>query len=311
MPGCMQRLNQTFPWTMTQNKQDAEQAERRLLHEYKSKLSVDNQVYPDPYTFEEGWLPEETGRFQWPGVYICDIAGYLRKTAANDVDLVNRLINNYKEGKAHRYFTCSRVRQIFYHIHSIRTASPMCVLKADVFPSMNISKEPYRVWVMVTIKTPSCPGEEIKTAHCSCPAGLMGSCNHIAGLLFRVESEVKTGATKYVPTEQQCSWVVPGGPVIRNPGMWKDAYVVRDSYRQKRTRQEKIEAQRAKQNFQPFSEEHQEMLLDEEAVAQQLTSLLQEEVPNSVFILTRLRKKACTAPQAGHASKPTRHGREL
>ncbi|KAK7088009.1 hypothetical protein V1264_021987 [Littorina saxatilis] len=40
--------------------QDAEQAERRLLHEYKSKLSVDNQVYPDPYTFEEGWLPEET-----------------------------------------------------------------------------------------------------------------------------------------------------------------------------------------------------------------------------------------------------------
>ncbi|XP_070174291.1 uncharacterized protein [Littorina saxatilis] len=207
--------------------QDAEQAERRLLHEYKGKLSVDNQVYPDPYTFEGGWLPEETGRFQWPGVYICDIAGYLRKTAANDVDLLNRLINNYKEGKAYRCFTCSRVRHIFYH--SIKTASPMCVLKAYVFPSMNIRKEPYRVWVMVTIKTPSCPGGEIKTAHCSCPAGLLGSCNHIAGLLFRVESALKTGATKYVPTEQQCSWVVPGGPVIRNPGMWKDAHVVRDT----------------------------------------------------------------------------------
>ena len=41
-----------------------------LLHEYKSKLTVDGLTYPDPSTFEEGWESGKTGRCQWPSIYI-------------------------------------------------------------------------------------------------------------------------------------------------------------------------------------------------------------------------------------------------
>lgn len=147
--------------------EEAEQAERRLLHEYKSKLTVDGETYPDPSTFEEGWESDKTGCFHWPSIYICDISDYLKKTAANNMDLINRLVNNYKEGKAYRYFTCEWVREIKYH--PIRASAPCCVLQADVHASMSIRKKPYKVWVMASKKTQDCAGGEIKTAHCSCP----------------------------------------------------------------------------------------------------------------------------------------------
>ena len=34
------------------------------------------------------------------------------------------------------------------------------------------------------------------SAYCSCPAGLPGSCNHVAGMLFRIEAAVIAGVTK-------------------------------------------------------------------------------------------------------------------
>ncbi|XP_070208037.1 uncharacterized protein [Littorina saxatilis] len=113
-----------------------------------------------------------------------------------------------------RYYTCERVRELKYH--PVRPSSPYCYLSANVFASMRM-KTSYTVWVMVTSKKEgsSGGGGEIKEAFCSCPAGLLGSCNHIAGVLFRVEAAVKIGATQRTGTEVSCQWAVPKGPVSR------------------------------------------------------------------------------------------------
>ena len=269
--------------------EEAEQAERRLLHEYKSKLTVDGETYPDPSTFEEGWESEKTGRFHWPSIYICDISDYLKKTAANNMDLINRLVNNYKEGKAYRYFTCEWVREIKYH--PIRASAPCCVLQADVHASMSIRKKPYKVWVMASKKTQDCAGGEIKTAHCSCPAGLLGSCNHIAGLLFRVEAAVKSGATRPSCTEVECSWVIPQGTAARKPRKWCETSAIKDKYGQKVLRKRKEERKRAKRDFQPFSESEKERLVDKEKITEELQELFTEKTSNSVFVLTQTKRK--------------------
>jgi hypothetical protein len=38
---------------------------------------------------------------------------------------------------------------------------------------------------------------------------LQGSCNHIAGLLFRVEYAVRTGLVNLSSTSQRCKWNLP------------------------------------------------------------------------------------------------------
>ncbi|KAK7089418.1 uncharacterized protein [Littorina saxatilis] len=268
---------------------EAEQRERRLLGEYKSKLTVDGETYPDPATFDDGWLSEETGRFSWPSLYISDISDYLKKTAANQIDLIHRLLNNYKEGKAYRYFTCEWVREIMYH--PVRKTASLCILKAAVYPSMSIRNKPYRVWVMITKKNETSAGGEIKTAHCTCAAGMLGSCNHIAGLLFRVEAAVKCGATDLRGTENLCTWVAPSGSVARKPGKWRDNHVAKDVYGQKTSRERKEEARRLRKDFQPFYAEDREKLLDSGAMAQKLENFFEKEAADSVFILTRKKQK--------------------
>lgn len=45
---------------------------------------------------------------------------------------------------------------------------------------------------------------------------LQGSCNHIAGLLFRVEYAVRMGLTDTSCTSQQCQWNLPSTKVMLN-----------------------------------------------------------------------------------------------
>ena len=51
-------------------------------------------------------------------------------------------------------------------------------------------------------------------------------CNHIVGLLFRIERAVMTGATKPTCTSLLCGWkippnkVVPNGPIVLSEQKW-------------------------------------------------------------------------------------------
>ena len=62
--------------------------------------------------------------------------------------------------------------------------------------------------------TPEIPGGKILAGYCTCTAGLQGGCNHIAAMLFRIESAVTNGVTKPCKTSLLCEWNIPSGNKI-------------------------------------------------------------------------------------------------
>ena len=103
----------------------AEEAEQRLLSEYKQKLTVNQESVPDLFSRTSGLTGEKIGMSSWPSVYITDISDYLKCTTTNDI--MNRLLNEYKEGKAYRYFDSGWVKKIY--INTLSEKSDKCVVK--------------------------------------------------------------------------------------------------------------------------------------------------------------------------------------
>ncbi|KAL5006729.1 hypothetical protein ScPMuIL_015535 [Solemya velum] len=260
--------------------QNSELTERRLLEDYKRKLIVEKEIIPDPFSLDSGWISEGQGITKWPSVYFMDIANYLQsKTPA---ELIHRLMNEYKEGKAYRYFSCEWVKEVKYN--SIRHGSPFCILKASVCPSQSVNARPYQVWVVMVKDQASVPGGEIKTAYCSCTAGMLGCCNHIAGVLFRMEAAVMAGITDPACTSRVSIWNVPSTsrgvkPVTAAQATWK-----KDHYRKisVKSREEEEKARREKHNFNPLSL-IQQRKTDQEIRAD-LLSLVGDEAKNSCFV---------------------------
>ena len=171
---------------------NAELAEQRLQHKYKAKLNRDGEIFPDPFSLTSGWKGEKKGIASWPSVYITGIANFLGEMTSTEI--VNRLLNEYKEGKAYRYFEFGWVKEV--HIQNISEQSDKCVLKAKVTPSQAINKKAYDTWIVVEKDRPERIGGKVHVSYCSCMAGMLGCCNHVAGVMFRVEAAVKRGLTK-------------------------------------------------------------------------------------------------------------------
>ena len=78
----------------------------------------------------------------------------------------------------------------------------------------------YDLWVIATAwNGDDCPGGEIKSAYCSCPAGLLGACNHLIALLLKVEAVHKKGLTSAdTCTSVPCAWAVPSKKKTIEPG---------------------------------------------------------------------------------------------
>ena len=147
---------------------EAEERERILKQEYKDKLVVDTDVIPDPLTLKSGWLKEDDeGLCKWPSLCLYDIAEYLKKKTTNE--LVKHLLNEYKEGKAYRYYSCGWVKEVSYH--SISITSPFCLMKCKVTPSQRISSKPYDVWVVLEKDGEENAGGTVKECYCTCTAG--------------------------------------------------------------------------------------------------------------------------------------------
>jgi len=52
----------------------SEEAEMRLLMEYKSKLILPGHCLPDPFTLTSGWINAKDGKKSWPSIYATDIS---------------------------------------------------------------------------------------------------------------------------------------------------------------------------------------------------------------------------------------------
>ena len=145
----------------------AEEKLKERAIQYESLLCVNGTRLPDPMDTEmnDGWVNEATGVQLWPPTMYFDITNYLfDKVGKQRRDLRQRLMTDYKEGKAYSYFSSGWVQQVLYH--EIEPTSPYCFLKSECTPSMRINDAPHRVWIAIEKKT-----GVVQSAYCTCFAG--------------------------------------------------------------------------------------------------------------------------------------------
>ncbi|CAC5421812.1 unnamed protein product [Mytilus coruscus] len=129
-----------------------------------------------------------------------DIATFLQKN--KDKSLSDRLMKDYKEGKAYSYFTSGWLKEVCYH--HIDNNSPYCFLKAECTASQRITDVPHTTWVLVEKAS-----GEIQTAYCTCFAGLGETCKHMAAILFKVDYAWQWGENNKSCTSKPCVWKSP------------------------------------------------------------------------------------------------------
>ena len=263
--------------------EEAERKSRVLLAEYKRKLVVNGKSYPDPFSLD-GWKGETkgTGLSKWPSVYYMDIERFLCRLNKSD-DLLRRLSCDYKEGKSYRYYKCDFVKEIFYH--NISEKDKYCYVRCRVTPSMRFSNAAYYVWALIE-KDSDTPGGSIASAYCTCTAGLLGCCNHVIAMLFRIEAAVRTGVTKPSCTSLLSKWNVPKGTktILEQKPVCelvfsKSSYASND--------QTAIEMKAANEKYKTFvtcSSEQEELLKKPEHFRNYLYEELKSVVPNSCFV---------------------------
>ena len=118
---------------------------------------------PDPLVeLKDGWLGEDTGLTSWPPIFLSDITKYLMADhPGKDVQLHERLINEYKEGKAYRLYDSGFLKEVFFQA----IPNNYCFLKAKCTHSMKLGDAPHTTWVC------SRTNGEIISAYCTCVAG--------------------------------------------------------------------------------------------------------------------------------------------
>ncbi|CAL9689621.1 unnamed protein product [Knipowitschia caucasica] len=186
------------------------QQEREAVNlDYISLLEIDvdscQMTIPDPLQLREGWENESTAANKWPPCMYIDINNYL--TRKDELNLLTKLANDYKEGKAFSYFASQNawVKEVFYH--EVSKDSKICFLKCDCTPSQRFNNVPHKLWV--------CFGKAsgtIYSAYCTCFAGLGSTCNHVAALLFKVDYAWQHGLTsahKKACTSMENQWLTP------------------------------------------------------------------------------------------------------
>ena len=157
-------------------------------------------------TLKSGWIVEVKGIQNWPSIFYTDIANLLSLTQP---DFIRCLESKYKQGKANRYFLWEFVREIY--INELNKEIPASILKCKVIPSQRINSKPYDVWAVVQKNKPNEPGGYIHSAYCTYTAGIIGTYNHVTGMLFCIENSVQTGLTTPSETSILCRCNIPKG----------------------------------------------------------------------------------------------------
>ena len=124
-------------------------------------------------------------------------------------------------------------------------------MKCKVVPSHRVKSKPYNVWALIE-KDSKIPGGTVKSAYCSCVAGLVGICNHVVALVFRIEHAVRFNLSKPTFTSKSCIWNVPSGSKVdMAPKRRKDFCFDKAQYMKEGNSKNKITA--SKRKFLVFS----------------------------------------------------------
>ena len=240
------------------------------------KLKLDDHYIVDPLEVNKSWLSEEDGIVKWPSVYYHDIAKYLSHLAPV---FLCRLESEYKLGKAYRYFSCNFVRQVNYYEVDI----DYCILRCKVIPSHCINNKPYDVWAVIRRDTDIKPGGEICSAYCTCVAGLQGSCNHVVGMLFRIEAAVANGATRPSKTSMSCQWNIPSGNKLHlTATKAEQLYFTKTKYGKSCTTEKQKVAKIKLNSYRPsLHKKHVSELNNPVEIKEKLFNIIGKNIPNS------------------------------
>ena len=138
------------------------------MQDYESLLHIDVDgceiTIPDPLKLGSDWECEKDATSKWPPCLWVDINNYLLDH--DERNLLTRLKNDYKEGKAFSYFASQNawIKEVFYY--AISDESPACLLRCECTPSQKISSTPHKLWACLGKKS----GQEYST-YCTCFAG--------------------------------------------------------------------------------------------------------------------------------------------
>ena len=263
---------------------EQEHRERALLTEYKGKLKIHDETLPDAVDLKSGWIEEESGMSFWPKLYFSDISRFYSETLARK-NLLTRLECDYKEGKAYCYFTNQFVGETY--INNVTKDSTYCIFRTRCLPSQRVSSKLYTVWAIVKKDSINCPGGNIESAYCTCVAGLLGSCNHVAGMLFRIESAVLTGVAHPTCTSIPSKWIIPKGKKTIEPGLLSSFVFTLETYQSKLilpTSEERHEFSKKKLNFQVMSNTQKSKLEDIDNARITVYNIVKESVPKCCFV---------------------------
>ncbi|KAJ8043561.1 hypothetical protein HOLleu_10706 [Holothuria leucospilota] len=103
---------------------------------YSKLLQIPSGKLPDPASLQN-WMSEGDGITSWLPTMALDIGKYFQ--SLDNIPLKNKLMSDYKDGKAYSYFASGWVK-IFYH--AIDENSEFCFLKTECRPSQNINNVP-------------------------------------------------------------------------------------------------------------------------------------------------------------------------
>ena len=94
---------------------------------------------------------------------------------------------NIKKGKSsntsHVIFS-----KVFTFIYDISDTCPYCFIRTRETTSQRTSAIPYNVRALLQNDKTDQLGGRVINAYCSCTAGLLGCCNQVFAMLFRVEA---------------------------------------------------------------------------------------------------------------------------
>ena len=214
----------------------AEEVENELKQDYGFKLLLDDGlVIPDPLRdTSDNWLTEEKGMIHWPKVSYGNIFNFLQFCT---YDMGSDDLSDYKTSKGYSYFNRGWMGKLSINL----IGEKYCVLRGDCRASERINDPFHKLWVCVDRK--SC---KIVVGHCTCMAGMSETCNHIAGLLFRVEAVNIAGLNNPSCTTKPCEWLPNRSKV--EPMKIKDICLDRDDMKKRFTKKSVIPSPKKKYN---------------------------------------------------------------
>ena len=142
---------------------------QQSFNDYEAILHLPTGVIlPDPLKIKNGWIGEAAdGMTKWPLISIAEIKDHFREQNVN----TDKLLSEYKIGKAYDYFKVDWLKEIFYHpMDEFRNSSAgitkFCLLKAKCTPSQRLHDSYHDVWIAANKDN-----GEVACAYCNCAAG--------------------------------------------------------------------------------------------------------------------------------------------